>query len=363
MLSFELDQEQKMLLEAIGRFANGPMRKVFRDAEEEREIPANVLQAGWEFGLIPSALPQEYGGVGDYSAVTGALAMEAFAYGDLAITLNMAAPGLVAYPLLLAGTPEQQAEYLPRFAEDRPPEMTAALIEPHVQFDPCRLQTTAERDGDDYVLNGVKCVVPLAETAEVILVYACEGDRTQAFLVPGDAAGLSVGPRERLMGIGALPTFGFRLEACRVPLANRLGGEQDIDFSLILSHSRVALGAMAVGLAKAAYDYAREYAKNRVQFGEPVAHRQSIAFMLAEMAIDVDAARLLVWETAWQLDRGQDATREAAVMKHFVDDMVMRTADRALQTLGGYGYIREYPAELWLRNARGFASFDGLAII
>jgi alkylation response protein AidB-like acyl-CoA dehydrogenase len=363
MLSFELDQEQKMLLDAIGRFAEGPMRKVYRDAEEEREIPANVLQAGWEFGLIPSALPQDYGGLGEYSVVTGALAMEAFAYGDLAITLNMAAPGLVAYPLLLAGTEAQQAVYLPRFAEDRPPHMTAALIEPHVQFDPYRLKSTAVREGDGYVLNGVKSVVPLAEGAELVLVYADEDGRTQAFLVPGDSPGLAVGPRERLMGVSALPTYALRLEGCRVPAENRLGGDQGVDFGLILNHSRVALGAMAVGLAKAAYDYARDYAKNRVQFGEPVAHRQSIAFMLAEMAIDVDAARLLVWEAAWHLDRGHDATRDAAVMKHFVDDMVVRTADRALQTLGGYGYIREFPAELWLRNARGFASFDGLAIV
>ncbi len=148
-----------------------------------------------------------------------------------------------------------------------------------------------------------------------------------------------------------------------MPLENRLGGEEGIDFDLILNHSRVALGAAAVGLAKSGYEYARDYAKERVQFGEPIAHRQSIAFMLAEMAIEVDAARLMVWEAAWKLDRGEDATKEATVMKHFVDDMVLQVADRALQTLGGYGYIREYPVELWLRNARGFTSFDGLAMV
>jgi alkylation response protein AidB-like acyl-CoA dehydrogenase len=118
-----------------------------------------------------------------------------------------------------------------------------------------------------------------------------------------------------------------------------------------------------VGLAKAGCVYACDYAKNRVQFGEPIAHRQSIAFMLAEMAIDVDAARLMVWETAWKLDQGEDANREATLMKYFVDQMVLRVADRTVQALGGYGYIREFPAELWLRNARGFATFDGLAIV
>ena len=136
-----------------------------------------------------------------------------------------------------------------------------------------------------------------------------------------------------------------------------------IDFDLLLNHSRVALAASAVGLANAASDYARDYAKERIQFEEPIAHRQSIAFMLAEMAIEVDSARLMVWETAWRLDRGEDATQEATVMKHFVDQAVMHVADSAVQILGGYGYIREYPAELWLRNARGFSSFDGLSIV
>jgi alkylation response protein AidB-like acyl-CoA dehydrogenase len=164
------------------------------------------------------------------------------------------------------------------------------------------------------------------------------------------------------MGLRALPTFGLTLNDCRVPAENKLGGEDGIDFGRILNHSRVTLAAAAVGVARAGSEYAREYAKQRVQFGEPIAHRQSIAFMLAEMAIDVDAARTMVWEAAWLLDQGRDATREVTVMKHFVDEMVVRVADQALQTLGGYGYIREYPVELWLRNARGFASLEGLAI-
>ena len=202
-----------------------------------------------------------------------------------------------------------------------------------------------------------------AESADQILVYAQEDGRTQAFFIPHDAEGLEIGPREKLMGVRALPVHRLTLTDCRIPAENKLGGESGIEFSQILNHSRIALGAAAVGLAKAGYEYARDYAKNRVQFGEPIAHRQSIAFMLAEMAIDIDAARLLVWEAAWKLDRGEDVTREAAVMKNYVDDIVLNVADRTVQTLGGYGYIREFPAELWLRNARGFATFDGMAII
>ena len=362
MLEFELDEEQKMLVDALGRFAESRMRKVYRDAEEEGAIPQDVVQAGWEFGLIPTALPEEYGGFGEYSAITNVLAIEELAYGDLAIALNILAPGLSAIPLMLAGTEEQQTAYLPKYCDQAPPSITAALAEPKVQFNPRKLSTTAILEGDSYILDGSKCLVPLADSSEVFLIYANDGDTTQAFIVPKETEGLEVGEREQLMGIRALPTFRLTFKGCRIPVKNRLGGEEGIDFDLILNHGRVALGAAAVGLAKAGYDYAREYAKTRVQFDEPIAHRQSIAFLLADMAIEVDAARLLVWETAWKLDQGEDATREATLMKSYVDDVVLQIADRAVQTLGGYGYVREYPVELWLRNARGFASFDGLAI-
>lgn len=363
MLDFQLDQEQQMLAEAINRYAGERMRKVFRDADEEGHAPADVIRAGWEIGLLPTSIPEAYGGFGSPSAVTGAIAVESFAWGDLAMALNILTPGLVAMPVLLGGTEAQKEAYLPVFCDEEMPKLTAALIEPLIQFDPRRLQTTAVREGDEYVLHGAKSVVPLANEAETYLVYAREDDQTQAFFVPRETAGLAVGPREKLMGLRALPTYGLAMAGCRVPAENKLGGEVGIDFNLILNHSRIAAAAAAVGVAKAGYEYARDYAKNRVQFGEPIAHRQSIAFMLADMATDIDAARLLVWETAWQLDKGQDVTKEATQMKYYVDDMVMRVADQAVQVLGGYGYIREYPVELWLRNARSFVSLEGLAIV
>lgn len=360
MIDFTLDEEQKMLTDAIHRFAVERVRPVYRDAEEEGNIPAEVIQAGWEIGLLPSSIPEQYGGFGEHSAVTSAVATEAFAWGDLAITLRLLAPGSVAIPALKMGTEAQKEAHLPLFCEETPPQVAAALTEPDIRFDPRNLGTTAARHGRDYVLNGVKCMVPLAAEAETFLIYANDGGQSQAFFVPAHTPGLTIGERENLMGIQALPTFGLALVDCRVPAENRLGGEAGIEFSLLLNYSRVTLAAAAVGVTSAAYEYARDYAKERVQFGEPIAHRQSIAFMLAEMAIDVDAARTMVWEAAWLLDQGRDATQEVAVMNHFVDDMAVRVADQALQVLGGYGYIREYPVELWLRNARGFATFDGL---
>ena len=363
MLDFRLDEEQKMLTDAIARFAKERMRKVFRDAEEDGRIPPEVVQAGWELGILPTGLPEAYGGFGEYTALTGVLASEELAWGDLAIALNVMAPNLVAVPVMLCGTEAQKEATLPQFCDESMPAMTAALTEPVVKFDPYKLKTTAVRDGNEYVLNGSKTAVPLAETAELILVYANEDGQTQAFFVPTDAAGLSIDKKARLMGIKSLPTFMVTLADCRGPAENKLGGDDGIDFGLILNHSRIALGAAAVGVARAGYEYALDYAKQRVQFGEPIAYRQSIAFMLADMATDIDEARLLVWEAAWQMDQGKDITRDAALMKQRVDEIVVLVADRALQVLGGYGYIREYPVELWLRNARGFASFDGLAIV
>jgi len=363
MLDFRPDEEQKMLTDTIARFARERLRAVYRDAEEDGAAPQHAVRAGWEIGLLPTVVPEAYGGFGEYSVVTGALALEEMAWGDLAITIAVMAPNLVAIPVMLGGTEAQKETYLPPCCTETPPHLTAALIEPLVQFSPYRLKTTATLDGDAYVLQGVKAFVPLADQADVILVYANEEGRTQAFLVPADTPGLTVDRRDKLMGVKALSTNMVTLNGCRVPLDHKLGGEEGIDFSLMLNHSRVALGAMAVGVARAGYEYARDYAKQRVQFGEPIAHRQSIAFMLADMATEIDEARLLVWEVAWLLDQGKDATREATVMKQQVDRMVVQVADRAVQVLGGYGYIREYPVELWLRNARGFASFDGLAMI
>lgn len=243
------------------------------------------------------------------------------------------------------------------------PRVTAAMQEPGLHYDARQLKTTAVLENDHYILNGKKSLVPLADTAETFLIYANESGRTQAFFVPADTIGVHIGEREKLMGLKALPTFPLTLSNVQVPVVNRLGGDEGVAIDLLLNHSRVALGAAAVGVARAGYEYARDYAKQRVQFGEPIAHRQSIAFMLAEMAIDIDGARMMVWEAAWLLDQGKEATSETAVMKHFVDDMAVRVADQALQTLGGYGYIREYPVELWLRNARGFVQWDGLLMI
>ncbi len=364
MISFDPNEEQQMLIDAVRRFAEKEIRTVYRDCEEEGEIPQNLIEKGWELGLVPAGIPEDYDGFAEEpSAVTGALFCEELAWGDLAIAMHLMTPGLVAYPILLCGTEEQKEHYLPQFCEDEYIPATAAFIEPSIQFDPNALKTTAVLEGDEYVLNGQKAYVPLAAGAELILVYAAENGTTQGFLVEKGSAGLEIGPREKNMGIKALATYELTLTDCRVPRANKLGGQDGCEMDKLITYSRIATSGMAVGVARASYEYALDYAKERDAFGEPIASRQAIAFMLAEMAVDIDAARLMVWEAAWRLDKGKDATKEAYLTKMCSDDMVMRVTDGGVQILGGYGYIREYPAELWLRNGRGFATFDGLAMV
>jgi alkylation response protein AidB-like acyl-CoA dehydrogenase len=252
---------------------------------------------------------------------------------------------------------------LPLFGGEKYKAATAALIEPRFGFDPYSLSTAARLDGNEYVLNGEKCYAPLAAEADSLLVYAAENGISQAFVVEKGTKGLDVGGREKNMGIKALATYEITLKNCRIPKENRLGGEKGHDFNRTMNCSRVALSAMAVGVAKAAMEYSRDYARERVAFGEPIGSRQAVAFMLAEMAIEIDATRLMTWEAAWRLDRKEEATKEAALAKAYADDMVLMVTDRAVQVLGGHGYVREHPVELWLRNGRGFATFDGMAIV
>ena len=363
MISFDMTEEQKMIVEAVSKFAVDEVREAARECDEAGHIPKELIDTAWEFELIASHVPEEYDGFGEHSALTGVLVAEELAYGDLSIALHAMAPGLAAFPILEGGTDAQKQAYLPLFCTETFKPATAALVEPRYDFDPYELATTAALKGDGYALNGQKCYVPLAADADLLLVWAAENGATQGFILPQGTPGLEIGETEKNMGIKALATYELALNDCRVPQANKLGGEAGCDFDRILNHSRVALAAMAVGVARGAYEYAREYAKERHAFGEPIASRQAIAFMLAEMAIEVDATRLMAWEAAWKLDRGEDATKECYLAKTYADDMVLTVTDGAVQVLGGYGYIRDYPVEMWLRNGRGFAVFHGMAMV
>jgi alkylation response protein AidB-like acyl-CoA dehydrogenase len=369
MISFQLTEEQRLIVESVGAFARERIRPCAHEADERGVVPADLIEQGWELGLVQSAIPETYGGAGDTrSAVTGTIVAEELAWGDVAIALHLLAPRLVAYPVLEMGSPEQREHILRRYAGPRFCPGSAALVEPRLDFDPAALATTATRRNGAYVLNGSKCFVPLAADAADLLVYARTdgpeaGDGVGAFLLAHGTPGLHIVEREQNMGLRALATHEIALENCRVPAANRLGAEAGCNVARLLNHSRVGLAAMAVGVARAAFEYARDYAKERRAFGVAIAQKQAIAFMLAEMAIEIDATRLLCWEAAWKLDRGEDATREAYLTKQYAANMVLTVTDHAVQILGGHGYIREHPVERWLRNGRGFAAFEGLVMV
>ena len=365
MYSFEPDEEQQMLLEAIGRYAENDLRPAGHDAEEEGVLPEKVVSKGWELGVLQASVPEAYGGFGERSAVTGVLAAEGMAYGDLAGTLAVNTPSLFVTPILLVGSEEQKQEFIPPVIEMDWLPYTAALIEYALDFDPLELKTIAKAEGDSYVLTGEKAFVPFAKDAEAMIVYANMDGNTQGFIVPKGVAGLSVGEEaEKLMSLKALPTYRVKLEGVKVPKANRLGGEDGHDFQPILAAMRVGLASMAVGVSKAAFEYSRDYAKEREAFGVKIAQKQAIAFMLAEMATEIEAIRMLTWEAAWKLDTGkEDAFTHAYLAATGAADMAMMVTDRAVQILGGYGYIREYPVEMWMRNGRGFATLIGLGIV
>jgi alkylation response protein AidB-like acyl-CoA dehydrogenase len=363
MYSFEQTDEQKMLIETISRYANGVLRPAAHDADENNELPASLVKKGWELGVLQASIPEQYGGFGDYSAITGILAAEEMSWGDLAGTLAVMAPALFALPILLVGSEQQKEEYLPPVIEGDWLPYTAAMVESGYYFDPNDLKTTATRGDSSYVLNGEKVFVPFADKAKAFIVYASLDGQTQGFIVDAKTTGVRVGERQKLLGIHALPVFSVAFESVAVPFENRLGGEQGHSMAPILTSSRLAVASMAVGVSKAALEYSSNYAKEREVFGVKVAQKQAIAFMIAEMATEIEAMRLLTWEAAWMFDKGMpEAEKQAYLAMTGAADMAMMVTDRAVQILGGHGYIREHPVELWMRNGRGFATFTGLAM-
>lgn len=365
MYSFEPSDEQKMLIEAVNRYAANDLRPAARDAEESGELPPKLIEKGWELGVLQASIPEAYGGFGERSAVTGVLAAEEMAWGDLAGTMAVFTPNLFALPILLVGSEAQKQEYLPKVIEAEWRPYTAATIEPFFDFDIHALRTTAEEVDGEYVLKGTKIWVPFAAQAPAMIVYASLNGQTQGFIVPAGTPGLEISAeRDKLMGLNAIPFYTVNLNEVRVPKANRLGGEAGHAMEPILAAQWVAQAAMAVGVARAAFEYSRDYAKEREAFGVKIAQKQAIAFMLAEMATEIEAIRLLNWEAAWKIDTGkEDAYQHAYLAATGATDMAMMVTDRAVQILGGHGYIRDHPVELWMRNGRGFATFTGLMMV
>lgn len=364
MYSFEPSEEQKMLVDAINRYAVNDLRRKARDAEEEGHLPRELIEKGWELGYLQASIPEAYGGFGEYSALTGVLAGEELAFGDFAGALAVLTPALFALPIFLCGTEEQKSSLLPAVIEGEWQPYTAAFLEPFFDFDSSEMRTSVTRKNGEYIITGEKTYVPFAKDAKQLLVYGNLEGKTQAFLVDAESQGLVVGEPQKMLGLNALPVYKMTFDNVHIPVENRLGGEDGHDVTPIIAAMRLAMAAMAVGVSRAAFEYSRDYAKDRDVFGVKVAQKQAIAFMLAEMATEIEAIRLLTWEAAWMLDQKKEEAPKAAYLAHIgAADMAMMVTDRAVQILGGHGYIREHPVELWMRNGRGFAMLTGLGIV
>jgi acyl-CoA dehydrogenase len=366
MIGFDPTDEQRLIAETVRQFAEKEIRPHARPSDEAGSISKRILEGAHELGLVTNSLPEAFGGGGERSAVTGTLVVEELAWGDLSTALAVLSPSLLGLPLSDQGTDDQRRSHLPLLCGPAFEPGCLALIEPRFDFDPLQPATQARRDGDDYVISGEKCFVPWlageSEGAGAMLVIASERDEPQAFLVPRASTGLVATPEEN-MGIRGLPTVELGFDDVRIPVGARLGGDQGSDLRPLINRGRVAIAAAAVGMARAAFELARDYAKQREAFGSPIATKQAIAFMLADMAIEIDGSRLLAWEAAFTLDQGEDASRVARLAFDKARRAAMQAADGAVQIFGGHGYVREYLPELHLRNAAGLSNFQGLALV
>ena len=364
MISFGPSEEQEMVREAMREFADQAFRPVARDYDEESAIPADLLQSVWDLGLTSTQIPESFGGGGEArSHVTNAIVLEELAWGDGTLAVAATAPSGFANAILDHGSDAQKKELLPLFCTEKFHAASLAVIEPAAIFDASRPRTVAEPKDDVFVLSGQKTLVPLGDQASHFLVTARNGDELDAFIVPRDASGLSVSEPELNLGLKGLTTVGLELERVEVAKDARLGGDAGADVRRILDNSRAALSAVMLGISRGVLEFCVPYAKDRVAFDEPIAKKQAIAFRMSDMHIEQEAMRFLVWKAASHLENGQDATRAAHLARSYCAEKSLWVTDNGIQTLGGHGFIREYPVEMWFRNARTLGVLEGMTAI
>jgi acyl-CoA dehydrogenase len=369
-ISFALTEEQKALRQLAREFAEREIRPRAAEYDEHSTHPADVIAQAHEVGLMNVHVPEEYGGLG-LPGFEGMLIGEELSWGCSGMAVSIVANTLGAGPVLLAGSDEQKARWLPPLL-DEPILCSFGLTEPDAGSDVARMKTTAERRGDEYVLNGSKTFITNAGQAAWTVVFAktdsSAGHRgMSAFVVPMDTPGVTIEKHLDKMGQRSTDTSAFALVDVVVPAANRLGEEGD-GFKIAmqtLDFTRPGTAAGAVGVAQAAYEHAVDYAKERVTFDVPIAMHQGVNFLIADMATEIEAARLLTWQAAWMLDNGygRRATLYSSFAKRFAADTAMKVTTDAVQVFGGYGYIKEYPVEKLMRDAKLFQIYEGTSQI
>ncbi len=374
MIGFDLTEEQRNMQEMAHEFAEKEMRPVSREYDEKEEFPWPVLKKAYNVGLLTYALPEEYGGAGVTSHVTDCIVQEELFWGCAGMATSMGAIMLGALPIFLAGNEEQKKKYLTmltQLRQDGNPMLGAyALTEPEAGSDAAAIRTTAKKVDGGYVLNGTKHFITNGGIADVYTVFATTdpskgSDAIEAFIVEGAWKGVKPGKKEKKMGIRASHTAQVHFEDVFVPEENRLGQEGDgfVIAMQTFDHSRPVVASGAVGIARAAFDFALQYSMERKQFGRAIAKQQAIQFMLADMAMEIQAARLLCWDAAWLLDQGEPNTKESSMAKAYAADIGMKVTTDAVQIVGGMGYMRDYPVEKFMRDAKIMQIYEGTSQI
>ena len=357
---FELTDEQREIERVCREFAAREIRPISLAVDEaDTELPRQVWAKAAELGLTSFMIPEELGGGGMTDCLTGCIVQEELSFGCAGIGNLLTSNGFFAEPLLVLGDEDQKRRWLAPLTGEDPPFTALAITEPEAGSDAASIRTVARRDGDGYVLSGQKAWISNGGVASFYVVFATvepgSGYRgVTAYVLEDGDDGFTCGPPMRKMGQRAIPSAELFLDEVRLGADRRLGPEGEGFRALMTTfdRSRVTLAASATGLARAALEFATEYAKERVQFGRPIAEHQAVAFRLADMALRVDASRLLAWRAARMLDRGERATTEAAMAKLHASETAMFCTWAAVQTLGGWGYSREYPVEKWMRDAK-----------
>ena len=367
MPDFTLTEEQRNIRELAHDFAQKEIRPVAWDYDRDATWPQEIIDKAWELGLMNPQLPEQYGGTGA-SYLDGVLIAEELAWGCAAIATTLGINELAAAPVLLGGSDEIKARYLGMLGEE-PRLASFCLTEPEAGSDVSAMRTTAVRRRDKYVINGSKVFISNGGYADWYTVYAKTdkdaGHRgISAFLVPRDDT-VTVDKHEDKLGLRASNTAAISFNETEVPVGHLLGDENH-GFKLAmmtLDRSRPGVAAMATGIARAAFEFATEYSKQRVQFGVPIAMHQAIQFMIADMATEIEAARLLTWQSAMLLDQGRRNTLQSSHAKRFAADTAMKVATDAVQVYGGYGFIKDYPVEKLMRDAKIMQLYEGTSQI
>ena len=362
-MNMNFSEEQRMMRKMVQDFAQKEITKEIKRMEEEDRYPKEIIKKMGELGLMGIPVPEEYGGSGmDYISYITAIHELSKVSATVGVILSVHT-SVGTNPILYFGTEEQKKKYLPKLASGE--YLGAfAVTEPGAGSDVASMKTTAKKDGDNYILNGSKIFITNGGAADTFITFARTGEGSKgisAFIVEKDSPGLVIGKQEKKMGLHGSSTVQLNFDQCAVSKEQLLGGEAD-GFKIAMANlnaGRIGIAAQALGIGEAALEHAVQYAKEREQFGKPIAENQGISFKLADMATEVEAAKLLVYQAASLVEQGVPCSKEASMAKLYASKTAMRTAIEAVQVYGGYGYTQDYPAERFFRDAKVTEIYEG----